>query len=80
MNVNTWLYREGYLALDSPDSLGQGEMFAHVDWRHTRAYALGLNAIYLNVAGRERWGIVPAADRDRLAAEIADRLQGLHDP
>jgi len=80
VNVNTWLYREGYLALDSPASLGQGEMFAHVDWSRTRAYALGLNAIYLNLAGRERWGIVTAAERDGLAAEIASRLRGLRDP
>lgn len=80
VNVNTWLYREGYLALDSPASLGEGEMFAHVDWRRTRAYALGLNAIYLNLAGRERWGIVPPGERDRLAGEIAGRLEALRDP
>ncbi len=80
VNLNTWLYREGYLELDSPANLGQGEMFAHVDWRRTRAYALGLNAIYLNLAGRERWGIVPAAERGRLSEEIAGRLESLRDP
>jgi predicted AlkP superfamily phosphohydrolase/phosphomutase len=80
VNLNTWLYREGYLALDSPASLGQGEMFAHVDWRHTRAYALGLNALYVNLAGRERWGIVEPGARDRLTEEIARRLEGWRDP
>ena len=80
VNVNTWLYREGYLALDSPANLGEGEMFAHVDWSRTRAYALGLNAVYLNIAGREQHGIVPAAERGRLADEIAAKLLALRDP
>jgi len=80
VNLNTWLFREGFLALDDAANLGKGEMFAHVDWSRTRAYALGLNGIYLNLAGRERWGIVTLSARDELTAEIARRLESLRDP
>lgn len=80
VNLNTWLYREGFLALDDPASLGQGEMFARVDWSRTQAYGLGLNGLYLNLAGRERNGIVQAGDRARLVDEIALRLEALRDP
>ena len=55
-------------------------MFAHVDWAHTKAYALGLNSLYLNLAGRERHGIVPPAMRDRVADQIIQRLETLRDP
>src|SRR5581483_5833180 len=37
----------------------------------TRAYAIGLNSLYLNLQGREGKGIVPATRR----AELADRLR-----
>ena len=37
----------------------------------TRAFAIGLNSLYLNVRGRERYGIVPLAQRGALAREIA---------
>jgi predicted AlkP superfamily phosphohydrolase/phosphomutase len=80
VNLNTWLSREGFLALDNAANLGKGEMFAHVDWSRTKAYALGLNAIYLNVAGRERRGIVTQSERDQLAGEITRRLESLRDP
>ncbi len=80
VNLNTWLFREGLLALDSPLNLGRGEMFAHVEWSRTRAYSLGLNALYINVAGRERYGIVPPQERDELAARIAQKLEALRDP
>ena len=43
----------GYLALDDPANAGDDPAFVHVDWGKTQAYALGLNAIYLNLAGRE---------------------------
>jgi len=80
VNLNTWLYQNGYLALDNPANVDQGEMFAHVDWSRTRAYGLGLNALYLNLAGRERHGIVPPVERQRLTDEIAARLEALRDP
>ena len=81
VNVNTWLYNEGFLALDKPDNLGEGEMFAHVDWSRTQAYALGLNGIYLNLAGREKNGIVkPGAEANEVIETIARRLEAFRDP
>jgi predicted AlkP superfamily phosphohydrolase/phosphomutase len=80
VNLNTWLFNEGFLALDNAANLGKGEMFAHVDWSRTKAYGLGLNAIYLNLAGRERRGIVPHSESGQLAGEIARRLESLRDP
>ena len=46
----------------------------------TRAYAIGLSGIYLNLKGREAQGIVPAEDADSLKAAIASGLTGLPDP
>ncbi len=80
VNLNTWLYQNGFLALDSPANLGAPGMLAHVDWAHTKAYALGLNSLYLNLAGRERHGIIPPAMRDEVADQIIERLETLRDP
>src|SRR4029079_12298540 len=38
------------------------------------AYGFGLNGLYVNLAGRERLGIVPASERDALLAELKQRL------
>jgi hypothetical protein len=45
-----------------------------VDWSGTRAYALGLNSLYLNVAGREGQGIVQSAELESLLQEIREKL------
>jgi predicted AlkP superfamily phosphohydrolase/phosphomutase len=47
-----------------------------VDWSKTRAYAVGLNSIYLNIAGREGQGILAPGDVEPLLAEIKDKLLG----
>jgi predicted AlkP superfamily phosphohydrolase/phosphomutase len=78
--MNRWLMREGFLTLDLPFNTGDEEGFAHVDWSATQAYAAGLNAIYVNLAGRERSGIVNVAERDILVDRIIERLQMLRDP
>lgn len=81
VNLNTWLWSEGFLALDNPENAGVGEMFAHVDWRRTKAYALGLNALYVNEAGREKNGIVHAgAERNALISDLIQRLRDFRDP
>jgi predicted AlkP superfamily phosphohydrolase/phosphomutase len=80
-NLNTWLYREGFLSLDDPSNTGPDELFAHVDWSRTQAYALGLNALYLNLKGRERKGIVePGEPAERLLRVMARRLLEFRDP
>lgn len=80
VHLNTWLLREGYLWLTGPASDGSGEMFANVNWSRTRAYAMGLNSVYINQKGRERDGIVATGEETRLLrAEIADRLLRFRD-
>jgi predicted AlkP superfamily phosphohydrolase/phosphomutase len=52
---------------------------AGVDWTKTRAYALGLNALYISQAGREKRGIVPAGERAALLEELARKLREVRD-
>lgn len=81
VHLNTWLWREGFLALDHPANAGDEELFPHVDWSRTQAYALGLTSLYLNLAGRERFGIVrPGADSNEVLARLKQRLLEYRDP
>ncbi len=79
MHLNEWLKERGYLVLEDPDRPDPG-LFRNVDWSRTRAYGLGLNGLYLNLAGRERDGIVPPAERQALVEEIARELLATVDP
>ena len=79
VNLNTWLLRNGYLALKSGHTEG-GPYFEGVDWSRTRAYALGLSGVYLNLRGREAAGIVePGDEAIALEKELAGRLSNLRD-
>jgi predicted AlkP superfamily phosphohydrolase/phosphomutase len=80
-HLNSWLHREGYLSLRHGVDPGEGagDLFEHVDWSRTRAYACGLAGLWLNLRGREAEGIVAAAHAEALKAEIAARLSGLTD-
>ena len=52
-----------------------------IDWSQTRAFAIGLTGIFLNIKGRESQGIVdPGAEADNLRDEIAQKLTALIDP
>ncbi|MFQ5745013.1 MAG: alkaline phosphatase family protein [Acidobacteriota bacterium] len=79
-NLNTWLWKNGYITLLDPSRVGEMEYFGNVDWSRTRAYALGLNGLYLNIRGRERLGIVASAQRQALMDEIAQELESFVDP
>jgi predicted AlkP superfamily phosphohydrolase/phosphomutase len=90
MNYNTWLAQEGYLRLkgETADRANlenlfdqAGSFFSHVDWSKTRAYAMGLGNIYVNLAGREGKGIVqPGAEYEALVAELKAKLPEFVDP
>lgn len=83
MNYNTWLAKNGYMTLTGEDTqrknledlFDQGDFFVNVDWSKTRAYALGLGQIYVNLQGREKHGIVkPGAEYQALVKEIQEKL------
>ena len=79
VNVNSWLRDHGYLAVtDARAATAPG--LAGVDWTKTRAYAVGLNGVYLNLQGRESKGIVPPGEASRLSAEIAAAMEATIDP
>ena len=77
---NTWLEQEGYLARGGAPATRSGP-FARVDWSRTKAYAVGLHGLYVNLRGREKHGIVAAgAEREALIDEIARKLVAVTDP
>jgi predicted AlkP superfamily phosphohydrolase/phosphomutase len=79
VNLNSWLYLNGYLSLKNGAEESE-EWFKQVNWEKTRAYALGLAGIYLNLKGREENGIVePGEERRRLKQELIEKLSGLKD-
>lgn len=79
-HMNSWLRDNGYLALVDPNRADDPGFFGNVDWKRTRAYAVGLNGLYINVKGRERDGSVDASGRAALAEEIAAKLLATVDP
>ena len=78
VNLNGWLQEHGYLALKQGAD-GTGDWLRDVDWSRTRAYALGLNGLFLNREGRESAGIVKAGEVAALKAEIIAALSGVVD-
>ncbi|MGH7804849.1 MAG: alkaline phosphatase family protein [Candidatus Binatia bacterium] len=79
VHLNSWLRDAGFLRLRAGRKTG-GELFRDVDWSQTKAYAVGLNGLYLNLQGRERYGIVPPPLREKVLAELGEKLLALRDP
>lgn len=79
VHLNRWLLEQGYLVLQDGSS-ESGVGFTAVDWARTRAYALGLNSVYINRAGREAHGIVAEQDAQAIKDDIMNALPLLTDP
>lgn len=90
VNYDTWLVLNGYMTLKSGVRVkdrnlemlfDQGQFWENVDWSKTKAYAMGLGEVYINLKGREAQGIVnPGAEYDALKTELKQRLTQLTDP
>ncbi len=83
-NFNTWLVDRGYLKLKKNvlgvpmklEDLQTGTTpFNFVDWENTKAYAMGLGMIFINLAGREPEGSVQPEEYDALCRQLADDLE-----
>ena len=79
VHLNRWLADQGYLVL-KPGEPKSDSLFTNVDWTKTKAFALGLNGIFLNLRDREALGIVRAEDAQAIKQEIAAKLTGAADP
>lgn len=79
-HLSTWLADEGYMAINDRVRLTEGDFFSQVDWSGTQAYPLGLNGLYLNLAGREKQGVVDPKQAASLKGEIAAKLRRVADP
>jgi predicted AlkP superfamily phosphohydrolase/phosphomutase len=74
-SVNTWLRDNGYLGPADATSI-----LSDVDWSDSRAFGLGINGVYLNLRGRERFGVVePGEEKDRLLDELVAKLESVRD-
>jgi predicted AlkP superfamily phosphohydrolase/phosphomutase len=81
VHLNTWLYRNGYISLRDDFREESEEFFENVDWSGTKAYALGINGLYINQIGREGEGIVaPGPEKEHLLDELRGRLLAIEDP
>lgn len=78
VHLNRWLADEGLLVLqDGKNTSGVG--FADVDWSRTKAYAMGLNSVFINRKGREANGIVEEEEARHIKQQIMNRLPGAED-
>jgi len=89
VNLNTWLVQEGFMAIQGQqpgdkklqDLFGGGTFWENVDWTRTKAYAMGLGQIYINLKGREGRGIVSSgAESKQVQDDLAARLLTMKDP
>lgn len=71
VHLNRWLMDQGFLNASTANARGG---MKDIDWSQSRAYALGLNSIYLNQQGREAEGIVAANQVEEQRNLIREQL------
>jgi predicted AlkP superfamily phosphohydrolase/phosphomutase len=79
--VNEWLRREGYLVLKEEPAEPTALKPEMIDWSRTTAWGEGgyYCRLFMNVAGREPEGTVPAQDYERVRTELKTKLEALGD-
>ncbi len=71
VNLNRWLIEQGYLKPQEAEESGD---LKSADWSESKAYAVGLNSLYLNLAGREGQGIVPPDQKSALLEKLRGEM------
>ena len=79
VHLNRWLVDHGYMTLKQPTDECE-RFFKCVDWSRTRAFALGLNGLYINQLGREPQGIVRPEDAMALKRELKGKMEAYQHP
>lgn len=58
----------------------KGNLLKEIDWSKTKAVATGTNHIFLNIKGRDPYGIIDPEDQYKVEEEIIDALYNYRDP
>jgi predicted AlkP superfamily phosphohydrolase/phosphomutase len=77
VHLNRWLVEKDYLTSKSDGDPGS---LKDVDWSRSQAYAIGLNSLYLNLAGREAQGIVKVNEIESITRKLCDELHSWEGP
>jgi len=88
VNYNNWLQEQGLLTLTGQTTeratlerlFESRDLMGGYDWKNTKAYAMGLGGIYINVIGREGQGsVLPGPEYEAVRQQIIDGLEALVD-
>ena len=80
VDLNAWLFANGYLKLKEGATYSDKTYLADIDWSGTKAYGLGLAGIFINQKGRESEGIVaPGKETKELVKTLCAKFTGLRD-
>ncbi len=81
LNLNDFFIREGLLVLNQEVPPGSRLKPEVIDWSRTRVWGWGgyYARIFLNVAGREPQGTIPASDYERVRDEVAELIESIPD-
>jgi predicted AlkP superfamily phosphohydrolase/phosphomutase len=77
VHLNRWLVDQGYLVMQESKSNGS---LQEVDWSRSRAYAVGLNSLYVNLKGREGQGCVLGEEYSSLVGALQEELLAWQGP
>jgi predicted AlkP superfamily phosphohydrolase/phosphomutase len=77
VHLNRWLVDSGYLVPKAENKSGK---LQNVEWSQSQAYAVGLNSLYLNLAGREGQGSVHHDQQETLIDKLRGELQSWQGP
>ena len=81
VNLNNMLEEIGFLTVkDGAKTSDASSPSRYADWEKTRAYSLGLGFVYLNLRGREKYGIVEPADVQATLDELKAAMLAWRDP
>lgn len=77
--VNEWLVREGLLVLKEQPTAVTPFSPKLVDWSRTKVWSEGgyYARVFLNVAGREPQGVIPASEYESFRNELKERFEAL---
>ena len=75
--VNVGVMKElGFTVLKKDEN---GNEINEIDWSKTKAVQIGANSVWVNLKGRDRWGIVDPEDKYEVEEEIITALYGYKD-